>query len=74
MSLFKGFSSFLDREIHVDLSARQRLVGHWELFAKANNITDEGRVELLGDPYGSSRFQQRERYGRSFAAGISYRR
>lgn len=63
-------------ELHLDLSASRRLTAGLSLFIKLNNLSNESRREVYGDPYIRetylARFHQREVYGRSGVMGISY--
>jgi outer membrane receptor protein involved in Fe transport len=63
-----------DDEVHMDLSARQRLSARLELYLKLNNLLDQDETEVLGDPYGAgvTRWREREQYGRSGLLGLSY--
>lgn len=63
-----------EREIHVDFSARKELADHLALFAKINNLTNESERELFGNPYKktSTRFREKETYGRSGQLGLSW--
>jgi TonB-dependent receptor len=64
-------------ELHLDLSANRRLSAHLDLFLKLNNLSNESRREIYGDPYGEktqpTQFHEKETYGRSGVLGISYR-
>ena len=61
----------------MDLSANRRLNDNVDLFLKLNNLSNESRREIYGDPYGSeiqpTQFHEKETYGRSGVLGISYR-
>ena len=63
-----------DDEIHLDLSARQRLADGVEIFLKLNNLTDESEREVYGDPSTGgdlpSRRREREVYGPSGMLGL----
>lgn len=63
-----------EREIHVDFSARKELTQHLALFAKINNLTNESERELFGNPYKktSTRFREKETYGRSAQLGLNW--
>ena len=66
---------WFDRQIHLDLSGRQRLTSRLDLFLKLNNLTDQGEREILGDPYDASigtRWRERESYGPTGLLGLRY--
>ena len=68
---------WFDEELHLDLSANRRLSANLDLFLKLNNLSNESRREIYGDPYSEkaqpTRFHEKETYGRSGVLGISYR-
>ena len=61
-----------DDEVHLDLSVRQGLSRHVEVFLKLNNLTNESEREMYGGPYaaGDQRRREREVYGRSGSLGL----
>ncbi|MBT4500270.1 MAG: TonB-dependent receptor, partial [Gemmatimonadetes bacterium] len=66
---------WFDRQIHLDLSGRQRLTSRLDLFLKLNNLTDQGEREILGAPYDASigtRWRERESYGPTGLLGLRY--
>jgi hypothetical protein len=66
---------WFDDEVHLDLSGRQRLSDHLDLFLKLNNLTDQKEREVLGNPYrkgGGTRWRETEVYGPSGVLGLSY--